>query len=229
MKNLIYLTILMTLGAAPVHAQVSQEQLTQAMTDSVETHPDVIAGSRIKLSHVRAASPGLLARALGVQRVELAKGQDPIGLVTARVWLDVPSDPGVWTWVRARSRALVPTVVMIRNVERGVTLTRADIEIVHKAPHPRAHSLPSQVVGKRTRRQLKSGEVVSASWIDVAPLVERGDHIEAAIQSGGLLVRAPAVALERGGSGEIIRLKIPTTGRVVKGRILSAKQVEVLQ
>ncbi len=229
MKNFIYLTILMTLITAPVHAQVSQGQLTQAMADAVESHPDIIAGSRIELSHVRAASAGLLARARGIERVELAKGQDPIGLVTARVWLDVPSDPGVWTWVRARSRALVPTVVTIREVARGVTLARADVEIVHKAPHPRAHSNPSEVVGKRTRRKLESGEVILASWIDVAPLIKRGDHIEAAIQNGGLRVRAPAIALERGGSGEVIRLKIPTTGHVVQGRILSASQVEVLQ
>jgi flagella basal body P-ring formation protein FlgA len=229
MKNFIYLTLLIALGAAPVHAQVSQGQLAQAMTDSIESHPDIIPGSRIELSHVRAASAGLLARARGVQRIELAKGQDPIGLITARVWLDVPSDPGVWTWVRARSHALVPTVITIRDVKRGATLTRADVEVVHKSPHPRAHSEPSQVVGKRTRRQLESGEVVLASWIDVPPLVQRGDHIEAAIQNGGLRVRAPAIALERGASGEVIRLKIPTTGRVVQGRILSAKQVEVLR
>lgn len=229
MKNFIYLTLLIALGAAPVHAEVSPGQLKEAIADSVENHPDTVAGSRIELSHVRAASPGVLARARGVQRVELAKGQDPIGLITARVWLDVPSDPGVWTWVRARSRALVPTVVMIRDVERGVTLTRGDVEVVHKAPHPRAHSNPSQVVGKRTRRRLESGEVVQASWIDVPPLVQRGDHIQAAIQNGGLHVRTPAIALERGGSGEVIRLKISTTGRVVKGRILSPKKVEVLR
>ena len=229
MKNLITLIILLTLAAGPAHAQVSPDQLKEAMAESVEGHPELIPGSRISLTHVRAASPGLLSRAQRVQRVEIAKGQGPIGLITARVWLDVPSDPGVWTWVRARSRALVPTVVTIRDIERGATLTRADVEVVHKSPHPRAHSKPSQVVGKRTRRQLQTGEVVLASWIDVAPLVQRGDHLEAAIQRGGLNVSAPAIAMERGGPGEVIRLKIPTTGRVVQGRILSAKQAEVLQ
>ncbi len=229
MKRLMTLIILATLSAGPAHAQVTQRQLNEAMTESVERHPELIPGSRIKLSHVRAASPGLLARAQTIQRVEVAKGQGPTGLITARVWLDVPSDPGVWTWVRARSQALVPTIVTIRDIDRGATLTRADIAIVHKAPHPRAHSNPSQVVGKRTRRQLRSGETVMDSWIDVAPLIQRGDHIEAAIQSGSLNVRAPAIAMQRGGSGEVIRLKIPTTGRVVHGRIVSSKQVEVLQ
>jgi len=229
MKNLITLIVLTTLTASPAFAQVSQDQLTEAMAESVESHPELVPGSRIQLSHVRAASPGLLARAQRVQRVEIAKGQGPTGLITARVWLDVPSDPGVWTWVRARSRALVPTVVTLREIERGATLTRGDVEIVHKAPHPRAHSNPADVVGKRARRKLRTGEVVLASWIDVAPLVQRGDHIQAAIKRGSINISAPAIAMQRGGSGEVIRLKIPTTGRVVQGRILSAKQVEVLQ
>ena len=53
--------------------------------------------------------------------------------------------------------------------------------------------------------------------------------IEAAIQSGGLNVSARAIAMQRGGPGEIIRLKISTTGRIIQGRILSAKQAEVIQ
>ena len=229
MKKLIILTTLTFLSLGPAHAQVTQEQITAALTESVEDHPELVPGSRVRLSHVRAASAGILARAKGIQRIEIAKGQGPVGLITARVWLDVPSDPGVWTWVRARSQALVPTVVTLRDIERGATLTRADVEVVHKSPHPRSHSNPHDVVGKRTRRQLKSGDVVLASWIDVAPLVQRGDPIEAAIQSGGLNVSARAIAMQRGGPGEIIRLKISTTGRIIQGRILSAKQAEVIQ
>ena len=229
MKKFIILTTLTLLSLRPAHAQVTQDQVSRALVEAVESHPELAPGSRVKLSHVRAASAGILARAHGIQRVEIAKGQGPVGLITARVWLDVPSDPGVWTWVRARSQALVPTVVTLRDIERGATLTRGDVEVVHKAPHPRAHSNPQAVVGKRTRRQLKSGEVVLESWIDVAPLVQRGDPIEASIKSGGLNVSAPAIAMQRGGPGEIIRIKIPTTGRVVQGRILSAKQAEVLQ
>ena len=120
-------------------------------------------------------------------------------------------------------------MITIRPVVRGAILDRGDVEVIHKAPHPQSHAKVTQVVGKRTRRGLEAGETVHASWLDVPPLIQRGDRVEAAVLRGGLEVRAPAVALQRGGAGEMIRLKIPTTGRVIHGRILSASRVEVIQ
>ena len=229
MKTFIHTAIALTLLASPALAEVSQRQLHDAVADAVASHPKLGEGARVELSHVRASDPAILARARSIQRVELGRGQDPVGLVTVRAWLDVPSDPGVWTWVRARSRVLVPTVVTIRDIERGAILSRADVEVIHKAPHPQSHKLPAQVVGKRTRRGFEAGESVLGTWIEVPPLVQRGDRVDAAVLRDGLEVRAPAVALQRGGIGDVIRLKIPTTGRVVHGRILSAHRVEVIR
>ena len=146
--------------------------------------------------------------------------------INKKVWLDAVKSV---TSKEEFIKGLVPTVITIRPVVRGAILDRGDVEVIHKAPHPQSHAKVTQVVGKRTRRGLEAGETVHASWLDVPPLIQRGDRVEAAVLRGGLEVRAPAVALQRGGAGEMIRLKIPTTGRVIHGRILSASRVEVIQ
>ena len=82
-------------------------------------------------------------------------------------------------------------------------------------------------VGQAVRRSLSRHKAVKASAIRKPDMIRRGDRLEAVIRRAGMKIRTSAIAVESGGDRDMVRVKLASNGRVLTGRIMNARQVEV--
>ena len=148
----------------------------------------------------------------------------------ATVWVDVRVD-GVRKgrgWVRVEILRARPVVVLTRDVRRGQVLTADDVE-VRPAPAGGRSGLadPRAVLGKRVRRTLRAGAVLTERDVETVPVVERGDLVRLVARVGAITATTLGRAVEAAGIGERVRVENLSSGRTVAGVVREAGVVDV--
>ena len=212
-------------GAAAV---VNEDALRESIAQAISARGSWSRDARLHIGDIKAADPALLARARGVIRTELPQGESGHGGVTARLVLDVPGESHAWTWVRTRVRVEVPVLGAKRALPRAEPLVPEDLERTWSTWPTAGTADATKVVGKVLKRSMSRGQIVRTSWLEAPSIVHRGDPVVAVVTRGNLRVRTPARVLERGALGDLIKVKVGATGRIVHGRVLSAETVEVI-
>ena len=116
-------------------------------------------------------------------------------------------------------------------LQKGTLLTASDVILAERAVSKQTRGFmldPRQAIGFRLKRPLSEGDLITPGVIVAPPLIEPGQQVILEARSGTLLVRTAGVALEKGLSGDVIRVENTESGRTVQGIIRSAKTVEVL-
>jgi len=69
---------------------------------------------------------------------------------------------------------------------------------------------------------------VRAGLLTQVPVVSRGAQVVLVAAQRGLRITTPGIVKEDGGAGEIVRVVNSASGKVVNGRVVDAKTVEVM-
>lgn len=90
------------------------------------------------------------------------------------------------------------------------------------------YSRKEDVLGKLLKRRIAANQPLTATLLDEADLVHKGDTVMLLAKAGGIVVRTEGVALVGGAAGEQIRVKNPASKRIVKALVTGRGQVKVL-
>lgn len=250
-RTLVQARLLLS-GAAPDGFRVDGARVTRITAPIVRTPEDrALAAARAAIARRSSLAPDEVIVRLS-QPLAAGVAQDiertPAGELEARLATD--PDGGrtrVELWVRdvggaqrvrqiaidVRFRQLVP--VATRPLKPRQTLTEVDVELVPRDLLQRGVALTiEQVTGKALRRTVARGDVISVNDLieplpaDEPLLIKPRDIIRVTVRKGPLTVEMPsAQALQAGREGEMIRVRNPSSGRVVIGRVTAAGEVEV--
>lgn len=139
--------------------------------------------------------------------------------------------PESWTvYVSASVRRFGPVVVAARPLERGTTLSRADLTSERRELTALSGGYsgdPERLLGKKLRRRLMPGAVVRPRNLITPPLVERGSQVTVSARSGAVTASATGVALRAAAAGERLAVRNESSRRVVEGRLAADRRVEV--
>lgn len=132
--------------------------------------------------------------------------------------------------VRLRIREFSEVVVLSEKLRRHQTLTegvleirRMDITSLIERPVEEIKS----VLGQRSRRNMKRGQILTTSAVQPIPDVSSGREVTI-IYSGGLFrVSAIGIVMQDGIAGEYIRVKNKSSGKIILARVVSADAVAV--
>jgi flagella basal body P-ring formation protein FlgA len=125
-------------------------------------------------------------------------------------------------------------VIAKRALQRGDTLTAADIELL---PLPERAKLPAQkaaatnveeLLGHEVIGPIRPGEVVTTDMFAPPMLVRRGDTVTVHAGGGGIQIRVLANARVDGRRGEIIEVETPETKERYTARVVGPRQLAVL-
>lgn len=112
-----------------------------------------------------------------------------------------------------------PPVVTVRHsLARGAMIGPGDV-VLEPGPARAAEGMftdPAAVIGRRTRMALGEGQPLLVRQLEPAWLVEKGNPLSLTAAAGGLMVSAPAEALEDGQLGDVIRVVNLSSRREVK-------------
>ena len=85
---------------------------------------------------------------------------------------------------------------------------------------------PADLLGRKTVRRVRVGQLLEASQLQAALLVHKGDLVLIRAGSDGFAATMQGEALEEGGKGDGIKVRNSSSGRIVQGWIVEKGVVE---
>jgi flagella basal body P-ring formation protein FlgA len=86
---------------------------------------------------------------------------------------------------------------------------------------------PRKALGLRTRRRLSAGVVLRTTQLDKPPDISRGDRVRLYLESGGLTIETAGKAQQDGFVGDWLRVRNPSSRRVVIGQLKADGAIHV--
>ncbi len=200
--------------------------LTAQLEAAVRDRAGLPADARVTITDVRASDRSDPSDAR-VHSVTLPEGERGTGLVAARVELD--DGRGATTWIRARVDVEAPALVAARPLARGTVLRTEDLERAMVTLRPDHLAAKHEAIGRVLERSMRAGDPVRARWLREPVLIERGSLVRAVVRRGQVVAEADAEALDDASAGEVIRVRMVSSGRAVRVRVIDGRRVEVLR
>ncbi len=197
------------------------------------------------LRYVRQAEPRRLAhielRVLPFQPVLLSAGVARLRMVQSargsaagvqsfQIAADVGDKEEARFWVKAEMRVYDQVVVAARPLARQEMLSAKDLRLERREVPSRGgqpFTRLDDVIGKQSTRAIQGDDVITASAIDRPTLLKRGSPITLVFDSGSLRVETQGVAEEGGKIGDLIQVKNPASGKMLRAVVLDGRSVRV--
>jgi flagella basal body P-ring formation protein FlgA len=106
---------------------------------------------------------------------------------------------------------------------KDIRLERRDITALSGRPLTRV----ADAVGKQATRAIEVNEIFVQSSVERPTLMRRGTLVVLLYETGSLRVETPGVAEEPGRVGDMIQVKNPTSGKLMRGIVLDGRTVRV--
>jgi len=133
-------------------------------------------------------------------------------------------------WVKAEIKIFDEVVVTSYPLARrevvtaaGVRVERRDVSSLTARPFTRVE----EVVGQQTARFVEVNEVITQKTIEHPTLMKRGSPIILVYETGTLRVEVPGAAEEAGKAGDLIQVKNPSSGKLLRGVVVDGRTVRI--
>ncbi len=131
----------------------------------------------------------------------------------------------------ATVNAVGPAIRTTHDVPRAAILGAPDVEAAEMSlddlPVRPVLALPD-VIGARTSRPLRAGELVDDRSVVPVPAVRSGDRVHALMRMPEIEVEAVVIAIDSGALNQVITVVNPATRRALRARVTGHGQVEVV-
>jgi len=158
------------------------------------------------------------------------RGQVRGGAATVPVTILVDGNPVKTIEVAFRIKRMGTAVVAKRMLTAHTVLTADDLSVtsveVQQGMTAPVTSIDS-ILGKRTTRAVNQGAIITASSVEMAPVVASGAKVTVEVSIGGVRISAPAIARTPGAVGEKIRVMAMDTHKELVGTVVDAQTVRV--
>jgi flagella basal body P-ring formation protein FlgA len=133
-------------------------------------------------------------------------------------------------WVKAEVRVFEAVVVSSQPMVFNEIVTNADVRLERRD----ISGLPARpfyrvedVVGQQVLRAIAVNEALTQRNLDRPTIMRRGSAVVLVYETGAVRVETPGTAEENGRAGELIQVKNPSSGRLLRGRVLNGRFVRV--
>ena len=122
-------------------------------------------------------------------------------------------------------------VVAARMIHRGETVSRDALAVldVRSAPAPGFVAEPGEATGRVARRTLVRGRLIPRDALRRPDDVAKGALIDLTWRAGALTLRVPATALGAGRAGEVVPVRVASTGARIRARIAGPGRAEAVR
>ena len=131
-------------------------------------------------------------------------------------------------YVPVRLTRTGPQVTTTGPISRGQTISAQDLTINMvdlQRVRRQGFSNIEDIIGAKTKKNLRSGEVVESSDVCV---VCRNETVTIKAQKSGMTITTKGTALTDGTHGEQIRVKNSKSNRIIEGRVTGIAEVTVI-
>lgn len=210
-------------------ASVSEAQFREAFTRYLCTHlrkpaSDVVV-SKFKVSENPAVPPGPVTIQL------YQKERTPLyGLVRLVAMVSVKGTVRHEATLSGWVDVFESTVCTSRPLKKGEVLKEEDLYLSRQnvsRSQGRAVVDIDKAVGLMVRHNVRQNTPLKEWMLEKAPVLDKGAVVTIIAQMGGLRVTVKGVALERGYTGEMVKVQNSMSQKAVFARVIDGSQVKV--
>jgi flagella basal body P-ring formation protein FlgA len=122
-------------------------------------------------------------------------------------------------------KVFLPVVISTGVINRGENITARQIRLEETditRNNRGFYNNTQQVVGMSAKRRVRPNQILTPDLIDQPQLIKRGEKIKIIANRDGISASMPGEALEKGGKGEIIRVKNLSSGKTIEAKVVEA-------
>jgi len=203
----------------------------QTLTETVERKLRSALGDTIEIATLRVpAIPDLKVPAGAEVDVIVDVGDATSGAASAEIVirdgealvrsqkLTVKVDGVVEAWTMAEERPRGHVVTAADLLRVSVPRSRKSVDAIRSV---------AEVDGGTLKRAVEKGELLTRRYVEMPPLVSRGDRVTMVARSGGIRITAVGEALGSARQGEPVRVRNLDSLKIISGRAVAAQTVEM--
>lgn len=157
-------------------------------------------------------------------------GEPSVGKMPLQIGVFVDSQPAARFLATALVDYWKEVPVLNKSLERGMLIAPEDVELVRLNLQKQPNDLVEKadhVVGHRAKSNLRAGDTVRRSQIDVPPLVAKGSRVTMIYSNGALEATATGIAVEDGFEAGDVQVRNENSKKIVQAHVVNADTVEV--
>jgi len=115
------------------------------------------------------------------------------------------------------------------DVKKGDIIRHADVAVKEAHVQGSAAGHPTgieEVAGKMAKKDLFTGQVLTKQMLQEQMMIAKGEIVNMTAENSRLVIQAKGVALEKGGLGDLVRVK-SASGREIVGRVIGSNSIDV--
>ncbi len=147
-----------------------------------------------------------------------------------RTRVGVTCQTPAWS-TRGTVNASVVAQVLVTNMplKKGHRLVAEDYRVanIELTTPKNPYYLDGHIVGKKLKRSLRSGELITYKHIDHDYAVHKGDAITLTFTSDTFSLSTSGIALENGVIGDRIKVRNKDSGKVLRGTVTGKQAVDI--
>ena len=223
--------LLLTSGLA--HASGEQERVDQQIDNAIHQYLQQMMDKQAKTNGWQGMRLVLASQPLVTNTRLLSpcpnaiktSGGNSTKLARQQLTLECPSTDGWPVKVSTDLQVFLPVVISTGVIDRGATITatslkREDMDIA-KAIRGFYHRT-DEVTGMSAKRRIRANQVLSPDLIDSPQLIKRGEKVQIIANQDGIKAAMAGEALEKGGLGDVIRVKNVSSGKTIEAKVIEA-------
>lgn len=171
-------------------------------------------------------------------RLKLRKCQAPLTFevygkqdLKGRITLKASCTSDNWfIYLGAEIKQFLKVVVADQSIPRNTYLMPKHLMLIEKdigSLHQGYFTDANALIGAKTTRSIRSGDLITPYSIKLQQLVTKGDKVSIIAKTSGLEVKMPGVALQSGNLGQQVRVKNSRSGREIQAVVIGKYQVSV--
>ena len=118
-------------------------------------------------------------------------------------------------------------VIAVHPLKRYQIVEASDVDLQEKVADGKTFSKVEDVLGKRTKRSINEGNVLTEDILELPPVVKPGDLVSIVVENSRLRISALGQVKEKGGVGENVKVVNKSSNKEIVGKVVSDKIVKV--
>ena len=122
-------------------------------------------------------------------------------------------------------------LVAAKDIKLEQALTQADVRVEEREVTADSSAYVhdfKEVLGKVPSRVIKAGQEIRVDFLQMPLVIESGSPVTLLVNRGGIQAKAEGIAMQKGRIGKIIRVRSARSGKVLRGKVIDAATVEIL-
>jgi flagella basal body P-ring formation protein FlgA len=132
--------------------------------------------------------------------------------------------------VRMEVEALADTVVTLRQIEQGDSITAADLVLQKREitqNYSRVARKIGEIAGKKARATIKANQAVRADQVEKVPLIKSGQMVTIIAENDVMKISVTGKARSSGAEGDTVIVQNQNSLKEIPARVINATTVQI--